>query len=340
MSTFLLEAINRALLGRPVDTHVGYRVYPQRGCGLHRSELGQFQPGQEILLDVAHAILDAALLVAAAHVAGADLKAPVAGEIQILRIEHGRRADQALQYRRLEVVHHDATRHAPKGRKGVLVTGQKEFHRLRDGELQVQAPAMAQHHQKEAQASARRAHGDGAKFTPIDLGAFAGGEFKLEERFLAARSYAMHVVVDDRDPALIARLANSLEDLLPAVGMGIQPANDLPLIGIELAFARHAAALVELRNPGPLGHRARTQRECPCGLGDGEVLAIQVVVDLAESLVVNHGGAPSARTSAPGAPGRRCSRALAPVSVALARFGARLESQAATALGIAGLDRR
>lgn len=150
----------------------------------------------------------------------------------------------------------------------------------------------------------------------------------------------MHVVVDDRDSALIARLANSLEDLLRAVGMGIQPANDLPFIGIELAFARHSAALVELRNPSPLGHRSRAQRECSRGLGNGELLAFQVVVDLAESLIVNHGGAPSVRTGAPGSPGRRCSRAWALAPVPLAPFGAQLVSLAVPGLGIAGLDRR
>ena len=160
------------------------------------------------------------------------------GEVEVLRIEHRGLADQALQHGGLQVVDHEARRHAAEGGKCVLVAGQEELHLLRDGELQVHAPAVAQHHHEEAQAPARGAHGDGAPFAPVDLGTLARGEVELEEGLLVARADAVHVVLDDADAAVVARLAQALEDLLRAVRMGIEPAHDLALEGIELAGTR------------------------------------------------------------------------------------------------------
>ena len=49
----------------------------------------------------------------------------------------------------------------------------------------------------------------------------------------------MDVVLNDGQPALIARLAQALKDLLGTVGVGLQPLADLCLVGIELARSRH-----------------------------------------------------------------------------------------------------
>ena len=105
-----------------------------------------------------------------------------------------------------------------------------------------------------------------------------------------AWAHAVHVVLDDADAALEAGLAQALEDLLRAVRMGIEPAHDLGLEGIELAGTRRAGAHPELINLGPLGHRARVKPERARGLRNGEPLAAQVVADLAEGLIVGHGG--------------------------------------------------
>src|ERR1019366_2574580 len=78
MSAFFFKAIDRALVGRLVHAHVGYRVYPQRSRGLHRGEVSQLEASQEILFNVADSILNPSLLVAAAYVAGADLETPMA----------------------------------------------------------------------------------------------------------------------------------------------------------------------------------------------------------------------------------------------------------------------
>ena len=70
-------------------------------AALDGAELGQLQPAQEVLLYVAHAGLDAALLVAARDVARRDRKAVVAGKVHIAGIEHRRDAGEALQDGRL-----------------------------------------------------------------------------------------------------------------------------------------------------------------------------------------------------------------------------------------------
>lgn len=176
--------------------------------------------------------------------------------------------------------------------------------------------------------------------SPVGLSALTGGEIKLEERLLAAWSNAMHVVFDDGDTALVARLAHALEDLLRAVGVSIEPAHDLALVGIEFANARHTGALVELLNLGPLGHRARIHPQRTRGLRHGELLAPQVVTDLAEGLIVNHGGAPAALTVEPESPDRRCSRARTLVPEACPPLAGQLSSQEAPALGTAVPDRR
>ena len=50
-----------------------------------------------------------------------------------------------------------------------------------------------------------------------------------------ARADAPHVVLDDADAPGLTRLAQALEDLLRAVRVGVEPAHDLALEGIELA---------------------------------------------------------------------------------------------------------
>ena len=126
-----------------------------------------------------------------------------------------------------------------------------------------------------------------------------------------ARSDAANVLLDDGQAALEARLAQALEDLVGAVRVGIEPAHDLALECIELAGARHTRTRSELLHGGPLGHRARIQCERPRGLSHGKLLAAQGVADLAEGLIVEHGGAPAVRAVGPGSPGRRC-RLLVP----------------------------
>jgi hypothetical protein len=99
------------------------RVHPGQGRWLHRAEVGQLQPGQQVLLDEADPVLDPPLLLAGSYVARRDLEAPMPGEVQVLCIEHGCLADQALQHGGLQVIDDQARRHAAYGGKCVLVAG-------------------------------------------------------------------------------------------------------------------------------------------------------------------------------------------------------------------------
>lgn len=162
VQALLVEHIDGPALRGAVHAHVGHRVHPQLRGRLHRREVDELLAGEEILLDEADAVLDTALLPTRGDVAGGDLKAPMAGEVEVLGVEDGHYADQALEHGGLQVVDHQARWHGAERGEGVLVAGEEEFHFLRHGELQVHAPAVAQHHQEEAQTAGRVAHPDGA----------------------------------------------------------------------------------------------------------------------------------------------------------------------------------
>jgi hypothetical protein len=135
--------------------------------------------------------------------------------IDVTRIEHRRRAGQTPQYGRLEVVHHDLSRHAQDG-EGPLMAAQEVLHGLRDGELHVHLARVALHHHKEAQAPARRADTDRAVFAPVDLGAFSWGKGQLQERFAFRRPDVAHIHVDDCEATAVSGFPQPLEDLLGA----------------------------------------------------------------------------------------------------------------------------
>ena len=122
----------------------------------------------------------------------------------------------------------------------------------------------------------------------------------------AARADPLHVALDHRAAPLVAGLLQSLVDLLGAVGVGIEPTHDLPLEGIKFADPHHTLARMKLLHVGPFGHRANIQAQGAGGLGLGELLASQVVANLAEGFIVEHGGAP-VRAVGPGSPGPRLS---------------------------------
>ena len=126
---------------------------------------------------------------------------------------------------------------------------------------------MAQHHQTEAQTPACRACGNVAVFTPIDLGGFAGAEVEFEKRRTWTGSDAMHVVFDNGAPAIKTSLAQALVDLLGAVRVGIEPAHDLALVGVEFAGPLHASRTgAELLDIGPFGNGANIQTKSTRGL--------------------------------------------------------------------------
>jgi hypothetical protein len=100
LRTLLLQHVGGSLMRLAVDAHIGDGVEPDLRGGLDGAELGQLQPTQEVLFDVAHTRFYAPLLVATCNVARGDRKAVVASEVEIARIEHRCDAGEALQHGR------------------------------------------------------------------------------------------------------------------------------------------------------------------------------------------------------------------------------------------------
>ena len=183
------------------------------------------------------------------------------GEIQIARIEHRRFTDDAGEHGRLQIVDHQAGWTALEGSERVLVGGEEVLHGLRDREFDIHEAAIAQHHDEEGEPPAGRANTDRTELAPVQLGAFAGGKGELEEGFPAWRADTAHIVLDDRAAAIEAFLAQALEDLLRAVRMTLQEANDAGLEWVEPAAPRHRVSSAVLRTVYPLGHGLRMQAE-------------------------------------------------------------------------------
>ena len=148
-----------------------------------------------------------------ADAARGDGKAEVVGEVLVARVEHRRFADQTPQHRGLKIVDHDRAGTPPKEAKALAWQARK-CSIVCDGELDVQHPAVAQHHHEEAQPPAGVTHADRAELAPVHLGAFAGGEGERQEGLPARRADLVDIVLDDGDPAGVAALAQPQEDLL------------------------------------------------------------------------------------------------------------------------------
>ena len=133
-------------MGLAVDAHVGDGVEPVSGGGVERAEVGDVESGEEVLLHVADAGLDAAFLVSGADVARCDFEAVMTGEVGVAGIEHRCLADRALQHGGLQVVDHDfGWDPACEGFEGVHMAAEEVLHGLGDGELDVHQAAVAQH---------------------------------------------------------------------------------------------------------------------------------------------------------------------------------------------------
>jgi hypothetical protein len=212
----------------------------------------------------------------------------VAGKVQVTRVEHRCGTGQALQNRRFEIVDHDLGRHAAEAREGMFVTGEEMLHGLRDSELHEHLAAERQHHDEEGKPATGIAHGDGAVGTPVDLRALAGSEVQLQIDRSLGRPDAADVIPQDRHAAMVSLLAQTLEDLLSAVWVGVQQPRDARLEGIQQTAARPAAPRLEARTGDPRGDRPCVKAQCPGGLRDRQALAIMAVVDLGERLVIDH----------------------------------------------------
>ena len=144
---------------------------------------------------------------ALSHVAGGDGEAEVVGEVLVARVQDGRFADDAPQDRGLKVIYHGLGHNPAEEGEGVGVAGQEVLHCLGEGELDIQHAAVAEHHDEEAEPSARVAHVDRSELAPVHLGAFARGEGQRQEGRRRGGANLADVVLDDRHPAGVAGLA-------------------------------------------------------------------------------------------------------------------------------------
>src|SRR5438445_13862907 len=114
-----------------------------------------------------------------------------------------------------------------KGLQRVAMTAEELFHALRKGKLDINHAAVAENHDKEAQATAGRAHGDGTVIAPIDLGAFAGGKLQHQEGGLAHRAHQADKLLEDAVATTVPLSFELLEQLLGGVAMALQQRYDL-----------------------------------------------------------------------------------------------------------------
>ena len=96
------------------------------------------------------------------------------------------------------------------------------------------------------------------------------------------------VVAQDRDTAAVSFFTQALEDLLRAIGVGVQQARDAPLEGVEEAGTRGWSRPLETGSCQPLGDGLAVKAERASDLGDGQALTILAVADPGECLVVDH----------------------------------------------------
>ena len=162
----------------------------------------------------------------------------------------------------------------------MLVAGKEMLHGLGDGELHEHLPAEGEHHDEERKPATGIAHRDGSESTPVDLRTLAGSEVQLQIDGQLGRPDAADVIAQDRHTAAVSLLAQALEDLLSAIGMGIQQPRDARLEGIKDTAARPRAPRLETRTRQPRGDRPWVKAQRPGGLRDRQALAIMAVVDL------------------------------------------------------------
>ena len=133
------------------------------------------------------------------------------------------------QHADLEVVDHDFFGHAAEELEGMAVAGEELLHALGQGELDVQHPAVTEHHDKEAQAPAGRTDGDRTEAAPVHLGAFARGKLQHQEGGLAHRAHQPDELLEDAVAAGVALRLELLQELLGGVGVAFQQGDDLAL---------------------------------------------------------------------------------------------------------------
>jgi hypothetical protein len=76
---------------------------------------------------------------------------------------------------------------------------------------------------------------DRAVFSPVDLGRFPWSEGQGQEGLASGWADLVDIVLDDANAAIVASIPQPLKHLLGGKRVRIEPTDDAPLVGIELA---------------------------------------------------------------------------------------------------------
>ena len=97
---------------------------------------------------------------------------------------------------------------------------------------------------------------------------------------------------DDRVSAGVARVLESLKNLLSRVGILIEPTHDVGPKGIQLAGPGAPLAGLIFFSAHPLGDGAFVQTQQVRDLSGGKRVAVAQLTDLLEGLVIDHAAPP------------------------------------------------
>src|SRR5581483_4396519 len=172
------EAFKGFAAGLAVNADVGYCVHPLTGDGIDGAKGGDIQTVEQVFFDIPHAVFHTPLFVAFFDLASHRGKAVVGGKIQVARIKARFHAGQVFQHAHLEIVDHNFLGHTTEELQRATVAGEELLHALGESELHIHEPAVAQDHNKEAQPAPDGADRDGAKATPVHLGALSSGKLQ------------------------------------------------------------------------------------------------------------------------------------------------------------------
>ena len=108
----------------------------------------------------------------------------------------------------------------------------------------------------------------------------------MRPRAVKWRPHATHIVFEDREAAAVTGLAQALEDLLSAQGMGLKPTHDQGFVRIEPARAFHARWRPIMLAATPLRDRSAVQSQSVCSLDDRQTLADVVVAAVGKAEMI------------------------------------------------------
>jgi len=239
------------------------------------------------VFDVADGVLDDALFVGFADIAGLDGEAIVGGKVCVAGVEEGSEPVGMGEHGGLAVIDHDGGRDTAEELEGMAMAGEEVLSALTEGKLDVEHAAVGQDHDEEAEAASGGADGDGMPRAPVDLCAFAGCEGEGEKGFPGAGPDLLEVVLEGGDAAGEALVAEDGRDLHGGVRVFLEQAHDSALEGVEDAGAGESLSwAVGFREP--FTHGTRGQAHLSGDLCGVQMITFGQLFQVAPLLVGDH----------------------------------------------------